>query len=57
MPSPTTKSESRKIDRAVADIMAIIAFAKREHAAKAKKREAPCTSTSNPPKSPERAAA
>lgn len=36
MPSLPTKSESRKIDHAVADIMAIIAFAKREHAAKAK---------------------
>lgn len=32
MPSLPTKSDSRKIDRAVADIMAIIAFAKAEAA-------------------------
>lgn len=39
MPSLPTKSDSRKIDRAVADIMAIIAFAKREHAKKRKEAE------------------
>jgi hypothetical protein len=46
------------VEEATAEILAVIAFARREHAAKAKQRESStCASKSSPPKSTVSAAA